>query len=468
VYERIKNGEQMFVPSFNKKTFDIEWKKIERVSKRKGSLITIDVSQTGRVNGNTIDLTPNHKVLSIENLKIVEKEIEKILEENEMLCIVDKIPGIENTNQSNLAYLLGALFTDGYVQLTPNHGKVALIQKRTDEKIPFINTVKDCFEDVFGHPLTEGRTHTTTGIIRGQSITGTATEFICARKLPAESILKIKNNLVRWILSLDEDSLLNFLAGVIDGDGTWNKKHNVIQIYNGNEKVVHGIVLACLRLGIVPQISIQRKTCYNIQISEKLELLLRYTKRVKGNVRNRKYGTKLFAVKQLFKDYWKKMNWPFRQKANRNNLMNFKIILEHIHKYPQFKQRVMKIINSPLRMYRVKKVADIGQDFVFNLTVEDNHNYIVFTKNYTPVLVKNCHGAGRLLSRHAALKRFRGERVKAELAQRGISVRSASWGVLAEEAPGVYKNIHEVVRVCEVAGLSKTVAKLVPIGVVKG
>ncbi|MEM5798067.1 MAG: RtcB family protein [Candidatus Aenigmatarchaeota archaeon] len=79
-----------------------------------------------------------------------------------------------------------------------------------------------------------------------------------------------------------------------------------------------------------------------------------------------------------------------------------------------------------------------------------------------------CHGAGRVLSRHGALKKYRGEKVKTELAQRGITVRSASWSVLAEEAPGVYKNIHEVVRVCEVAGLSKTVAKLVPVGVVKG
>ncbi len=79
-----------------------------------------------------------------------------------------------------------------------------------------------------------------------------------------------------------------------------------------------------------------------------------------------------------------------------------------------------------------------------------------------------CHGAGRVMSRHAALKRFRGEHVKANLANKDIFVKSASWKVLAEEAPGVYKDIHEVVRVCEVAGISKTVAKLAPMGVMKG
>ena len=78
------------------------------------------------------------------------------------------------------------------------------------------------------------------------------------------------------------------------------------------------------------------------------------------------------------------------------------------------------------------------------------------------------HGAGRVLSRHGALKRFRGEKVKASLAQRGILVRAASWKVIAEEAPEVYKEIDEVVRVTEESGISKRVVRLVPLGVVKG
>jgi len=79
-----------------------------------------------------------------------------------------------------------------------------------------------------------------------------------------------------------------------------------------------------------------------------------------------------------------------------------------------------------------------------------------------------CHGAGRLMSRHKALKRFRGERVKQRLKERGILVRSASWKGIAEEAPGVYKDVDEVVRVCQEAGIAKIVAKLRPMGVVKG
>jgi len=79
-----------------------------------------------------------------------------------------------------------------------------------------------------------------------------------------------------------------------------------------------------------------------------------------------------------------------------------------------------------------------------------------------------CHGAGRLMSRHKALKRFRGETVKQMLKERGILVRSASWKGIAEEAPGVYKDVDEVVRVCQEAGIARIIAKLRPMGVVKG
>jgi tRNA-splicing ligase RtcB len=78
------------------------------------------------------------------------------------------------------------------------------------------------------------------------------------------------------------------------------------------------------------------------------------------------------------------------------------------------------------------------------------------------------HGAGRMQSRTKARRTYRGEAVKKSLGDKGVLVRSASWKVLAEEAPGVYKDVDEVVRVCEVAGITKTVAKLKPLGVVKG
>jgi tRNA-splicing ligase RtcB len=79
-----------------------------------------------------------------------------------------------------------------------------------------------------------------------------------------------------------------------------------------------------------------------------------------------------------------------------------------------------------------------------------------------------CHGAGRRLSRTAARKRIHGHELRRELEARGIVVRCPSPKGLAEEAPFAYKDVDRVVRVVERAGLARRVARLVPIGVVKG
>jgi len=79
-----------------------------------------------------------------------------------------------------------------------------------------------------------------------------------------------------------------------------------------------------------------------------------------------------------------------------------------------------------------------------------------------------CHGAGRLLSRHAAKKLARGRNIEVELARQGILVRAASRGTVAEELPEAYKDVSEVVGIVQRAGIGKIVARLKPLAVVKG
>ena len=79
-----------------------------------------------------------------------------------------------------------------------------------------------------------------------------------------------------------------------------------------------------------------------------------------------------------------------------------------------------------------------------------------------------CHGAGRAMSRHAAIAQFRGEEIKVELSDKGIVARSTSPKVLAEEAPKAYKDIENVIDSVHKAGISTKVARMVPLGVVKG
>jgi tRNA-splicing ligase RtcB len=78
------------------------------------------------------------------------------------------------------------------------------------------------------------------------------------------------------------------------------------------------------------------------------------------------------------------------------------------------------------------------------------------------------HGAGRVMSRHEALRRFRGEQIRDDLARRGIELKSTSMKGVAEEAAEAYKDVDEVVRVSNEVGLGRVVAKLVPLGVMKG
>jgi len=79
-----------------------------------------------------------------------------------------------------------------------------------------------------------------------------------------------------------------------------------------------------------------------------------------------------------------------------------------------------------------------------------------------------CHGAGRLMSRHAALKRKHGTQVQKDLEEKGIWVLSAGIKTLAEEMPEAYKDVDDVVDAVAGAGISRRVARLRPMGVVKG
>ena len=79
-----------------------------------------------------------------------------------------------------------------------------------------------------------------------------------------------------------------------------------------------------------------------------------------------------------------------------------------------------------------------------------------------------CHGAGRAMSRHQALRTVSGPALRRRLEAAGVAVRGASARGLAEETPEAYKNVNAVVEAAEGGGLCRKVARLVPLGVVKG
>jgi tRNA-splicing ligase RtcB len=112
---------------------------------------------------------------------------------------------------------------------------------------------------------------------------------------------------------------------------------------------------------------------------------------------------------------------------------------------------------------------DIGQPVIIPGSMGTASYLLVGTKKAEEVsFASTAHGSGRVSSRSAALRSFRGEQVKNELAKQNIEVKAASWKSIAEEAPQVYKDIDEVVRVSHEAGIGNLVAKLKPLAVMKG
>lgn len=95
-------------------------------------------------------------------------------------------------------------------------------------------------------------------------------------------------------------------------------------------------------------------------------------------------------------------------------------------------------------------------------------SYVLAGMPDAPAFASTCHGAGRILSRHQATRRTKGRQLRADLEAQGVAVRGAGWRGLAEEAPAAYKDISLVVEAAAGAGLCRNVARLVPVGVVKG
>jgi len=124
---------------------------------------------------------------------------------------------------------------------------------------------------------------------------------------------------------------------------------------------------------------------------------------------------------------------------------------------------------GPNRPEVPKKYQKTGQPIFIPGSMGTSSYVLVGTeKSMTESFGSTAHGAGRVMSRHAANRIWRGEELKADLEKEQIYIKAASWKGITEEAPLAYKDVDEVVNVSDKAGIGKLVAQLKPIGVVKG
>jgi len=401
LFRLIEAGEKPEILSFDSTAMKSKWKPVIAAGKRVSETIEVNFSQSGRVGGNFLVITPDHKMMVVDKRKIVKKELQTVLGQGDFVSIIDKVPSEPKCNDPRFAYLTGVISTDGYINLTHRRGSVWFTQKDIPSKANFIHAVSQYFLELFGYEMKQ-RVKNSNNFFRDRNISGEATDFICHSKAVASQFMETRQGLCQWALNLDEESTLEFLAGVIDGDGSFS--NNRIQIYASKEDLARAIVVSCLKLGAVPQVTTNRNI-YNIQIVEKMNEILSHSKRFMPKAREKMYESKLFGVRQLLGDCISEVKLHENSKQRikdgiRRNLLfgknKFDSYTANISSIA-VKRELQGILESDLRMYRARKTRDCGKQAVYNFEVDSanelDKNFVVFTKRFTPLLVSNSHAA---------------------------------------------------------------------------
>lgn len=390
-FEQIsKEGfEGLKIPSLHRRTMKVEWKEVQAVMKKRSKLLKVSTSQTGGIKHNMLKVTPDHKMLNIRGSKLVDTQMQDMLKNQESVLLAQKIPQLNSSTSKEkaMAYFLGGIMSNGHVYQKENHGEVTFIQKDTEAKQAFISKMHTSLTQVYGKEFKTSKKAVSTGSIRGKQVIGQANAYRCYSKEIAFQVQEDRQQLVQTLLVADTEMSYSFLAGLIDGDGCFNNGR--VNIYISKQDVLEAAVVACLRVGIVPQVT-KNRGIHNIQIVENLNEINKFTQRVRCKD-SRKVESRFFNTKQLFNsDINSNINNRVRKNlfVGENELKKTLEILDD-----KTRQDVETVLNSDVRHSRVSLLEELEESDVYNITVEENHNYIVFTEKYSPVLVNNCHAA---------------------------------------------------------------------------
>ncbi len=387
VHERGHEG--LSVPALHRDTLKVEWKPVEAVMQKQAKTIRVEVSQTGRLAGNALTLTPDHKMLNLRDAALVDSEMQQMLADGDAVLLAQHLPQLSTSTgkERSLAYLLGGLMSDGHIHLNQRHGEVTFIQKPTELKQQFIERMNAALVENYGKAFTVSTKKESQGFIRGVQVVGSANAYRCYSKSIAEDLLQEQDNIVTTLLKSDAELAAHFLAGLIDGDGCFHNGR--VNLYVSDDETLQAVMVACLRLGIVPQVT-RNRHIHNVQIVEQLDRIGQHTQRVACRD-TRQVGSRFFNTRQLFSS---PVNGDINNRVNKSYLIAERALTAiQPHLAPELATRLQTLLASDTRQARVHLVEECAEEAVYNITVADHHNYIVFTERYTPVLVNNCHAA---------------------------------------------------------------------------
>lgn len=410
LYRKVKENRKVKLLSFDTKSNKFKFKTILATGRNRKKLIRVQISNKRKNSEvDVLDISPDHKFITFLNGKLVKIPLDDILEEKMGVLIPEKIEAFQKRElDDKLVYLIGLTISDGYLEITNRRGKLVLSQKLTGKRkmvgerfMKYCNLLVDGDVKVY-------KKSASPHFIGNRVIRGSSENFnlILHNKWFATKINSFIDNLDRVILTCSENNLQHFLAGVLDGDGSISSDAKRVHIYVDPTKfkTYSSIMLALLKLGIHPQVCLNRKI-YNIQLVEKLGELINLTVRfrdVQLKKRTKYKSTRYFLARQILQSLLPKFSYRGRLKVyiEKNLLIGEKEIrkiIKNAEKKGVKLNEIKSILNLPFRQSRIRKIKDLGVDYVYNFEVEGeselDKNFVVFTNTLTPVLVSNSHAA---------------------------------------------------------------------------
>lgn len=163
--------------------------------------------------------------------------------------------------------------------------------------------------------------------------------------------------------------------------------------------------------------------------------------------------------------------------------MEIKLVYDVAHNIAKLEKHIIDGVEKELIVHRKgatrafgpsraadlpEKYKSLGQPVIIGGSMETGSYVLLGSDSADETFASTAHGAGRLMSRSAAKRKFQGESLQKSMESRGIYVHAVSPRVLSEEAGGAYKDVSVVVEALAKAGITKPVVALKPIGNVKG
>lgn len=341
------------VPSLNRDNLKIEWKPVVALMKKTAPVLRVGFSS--KKANDYLDVTPDHKMLNLNASALVDTEMQELLKRGDCALQAQYLPRLTDTTvrEQKLAYRLGSAMSASVAN-----------------NVAFIHTPTHLQRDLIAGFSTSSNVNQLAAEQIAAVVNGYAVSTLPELAAQPES-------LITTLLHSDEELIGNFLAGVIDHQANVTEEQIAIKIVSS--VLLETLIVACLRVGITPTINDQY-----FYISEKFGWLAKYTQKVPQHHDQAFKTTRWFNARQVFTDY-----------DQQPSTLDDQQIIAYLAECQdsELTQRLNKLLAADCRHIKVYLEQALNDAVVYNLTVADNHNYLVFTTHYSPILVNNCHAA---------------------------------------------------------------------------